>query len=68
MAFSPPERDWKYMRKIENDLLASLCKRINNESMDILREGKGSEHDKYLNAGASCRACVKLQNFKGAKL
>jgi hypothetical protein len=48
MAFSPPERDWKYMRKIKNDLLASLCRRINNESMDILREENASEHDKYL--------------------
>ncbi len=48
MTFFSPERDWKYIRKIKNDLLASLCKRINNESMDILREENASEHDKYL--------------------
>ncbi|WP_045210498.1 hypothetical protein [Desulfonatronovibrio magnus] len=47
MTFSPPERDWKYILKIKNDLLASLCTRINHESMDILREGKGSEYDRY---------------------
>ncbi len=48
MTFSPPERDWKYIRKIKNDLLASLCKRINDESMDILGDEKGSEYDRYL--------------------
>ncbi len=28
MAFSPPERDWKYMRKIKNDLLAPVIKHL----------------------------------------
>ncbi|WP_157493125.1 hypothetical protein [Desulfonatronovibrio magnus] len=48
MAFLPPERDWKYIRKIKNDLLCSLCTRINSKSMDILRQGEGSEYDKYI--------------------
>ena len=48
MARSTPERDWKYMRKIHDDLLVRLCERINKKSIAILKEGIGSEHEKYL--------------------
>ena len=42
-----PERDWKFMRKIQPDLLSQLCERINKKSVALLA-GEGSEQDKYL--------------------
>ena len=42
------ESDWKYLRKIEPDMLANLCSRINTESQAILTDGSMSEHEKYL--------------------
>ena len=48
MAGSIPEHDWKYMKKIKDDLLAILCQRINRRSVVILNEDKGSEYEKYL--------------------
>ena len=49
MIVSILESDWKYLRKIEADLLATLCNRINTKSQKILNEGSLSEHEKYLN-------------------
>ncbi len=48
MVQSIPERDWKYMRKIQDDLLNCLCERINQQSMAILKEEGGSEHERFL--------------------
>ena len=48
MARSTPERDWKYMRSVHDDLLAALCERINKQSADLLAGFAGSEHEKYL--------------------
>ena len=48
MAESMSERDWKYMKKIKADLLASLCERINKKSIAILQEKAGSEYERYL--------------------
>jgi len=48
MTRSLPERDWKYMRKIKEHLLSSLCKQINQQSVAILAEQGNSEHEKYL--------------------
>ncbi len=48
MSRSTPERDWKYMRSVHDDLLATLCERINSQSSAILADFDGSEHDKYL--------------------
>ena len=42
-----PERDWKYMRKAQEELLAALFGRINRQSMDILAATGQSEADKY---------------------
>ena len=42
----PPERDWKYMRKVKEDLLADLCEQINGQAMDILKSEANSEHER----------------------
>lgn len=41
------EKDWKYLRGIRAELLATLCARINRQAMDILGSGELSEPDKY---------------------
>jgi len=33
MAPPAPERDWKYMKKVKEELLAALCKQINGQAM-----------------------------------
>ena len=45
-----PENDWKYIRKIKDDLLNSLCERINKQSVSLLK-GYGSEHEKFIIRG-----------------
>lgn len=47
MANSTPESDWKCMKKVQDDLLATLCERINKQSVSILQATHGSEHEKY---------------------
>lgn len=41
------ERDWKYLRSIHDELLATLCARINQKSLEILQRPHVSEPDKY---------------------
>ena len=43
-----PERDWKYLRSLKDEMLAELCGRINRESVEVLRREGRSEHEKYL--------------------
>ena len=43
-----PERDWKYLRSIEKDLLAELCGRINRTALELLQAPGVGEHDRYL--------------------
>ena len=43
----PPERDWKYMKKVKEDLIATLCEQINRQAMDILKSEADSEHERY---------------------
>jgi len=43
-----PERDWKYMRSIEKELLGKLCARINKGSEEILQDVTLSDFDKYI--------------------
>lgn len=43
-----PEKDWKYLRSIEKELLSDLCRNINQSAMAILSSECGSEHDRYL--------------------
>jgi len=42
-----PERDWKFLRSIQEELLATLCGRINRKSAEILRDARRSETEKY---------------------
>ena len=48
MAHELPERDWKYLRSIQKDLLNDLCWRINQKAAGIVSSKTESEHDKYL--------------------
>lgn len=48
MPNSIPEKDWKYLRSIEKDLLSELCRTINQKAAAIVHAGAGSEYDKYL--------------------
>ena len=43
-----PEKDWKYLRSIEKELLSDLCGRINRSAAEIVNSAAGSEHEKYL--------------------
>ena len=47
MAPPIPERDWKYMKKVKEDLLATLCEQINGHAMDILKSEANSERERY---------------------
>ncbi len=47
MATTPPERDWKYMRKVKKDLLATLYEQVNGQAMDILKSEANSERERY---------------------
>jgi len=42
-----PETDWKYLRSVQSEMLSSLCKKINEEAMEILRSEEMAERDKY---------------------
>ncbi len=46
---APPatERDWKYMKKVKEDLFATLCEQINGQAMDILKSEANSERERY---------------------
>jgi len=48
MTRSIPEKDWKYLRNIREELLSDLCKKINQDAVAILGSECGSEHNKYL--------------------
>ena len=50
MTSSISENDWKYLRSIHDELLASLCRRINNKTVEILNSQDKTDHDKYLKA------------------
>ena len=43
-----PEKDWKYLRKINRDMLNTLCYRINKQSVSIIQNPDKTEHEKYL--------------------
>jgi hypothetical protein len=48
MSSSIPERDWKYLRKIQPDMLDTLCQQINQRTERILKSPDKSDHEKYL--------------------
>ncbi len=47
MAPTVPERDWKYMKKVKEHVLATLCEQINGRAIDILKSEANSEHERY---------------------
>ena len=48
MGQATPERDWKCIKRLRDELLDSLCKRINGQAAVILAEPGASEYKKYL--------------------
>jgi hypothetical protein len=48
MTVMTPERDWKYMTKIKDAVLARLCDRINTKASTILADMECTAHKKYL--------------------
>lgn len=47
MAGSFPERDWKYLKSIHDEMLFALCGRINQAAVEIVQAKAESEHAKY---------------------
>lgn len=43
-----PESDWKYLSKIKDELIDTLCKRINDEASRIANDPAFSQHEKFL--------------------
>jgi hypothetical protein len=43
-----PESDWKYLRTLKDEMLNTLCKRINNEASLIIADSLSSQHEKFL--------------------
>jgi len=50
MTWKIVEKDWKYLFGIRNELLQTLCRRINAETMAILQEEGLTEHERHLKA------------------
>ena len=48
MSGTLPEKDWKYLRSIEPELLSELCRKINERAAQLLSSEFESEHKKYL--------------------
>jgi len=48
MTRSIPEKDWKYLRSIQEELLSELCGKINRDAAAIIGSEGESEHRKYL--------------------
>lgn len=43
-----PERDWRYLRRIQGQLLEALCARINGEASRIVADQTLNQHEKFL--------------------
>jgi len=48
MSGTIPERDWKTIKMLSENLLESFYKRINQQAISILKDVTSSEHEKYL--------------------
>src|SRR5512137_1900028 len=48
MSGTLPEKDWKYLRSIEPELLSDLCRKIHQRAAQLLSSEFDSEHKKYL--------------------
>ena len=42
------ERDWKYLRRIHDEMLHDLCSRINKKATDVVGAETGNPHERYL--------------------
>jgi hypothetical protein len=42
------EGDWKFMRSVHDELLATLCERIQSECAAIIASKAGTAHERYL--------------------
>jgi peptidoglycan/xylan/chitin deacetylase (PgdA/CDA1 family) len=60
MPRSLPERDWKYLRSIEPELLSNLCRKINQKAAQLLNSEFESEHKKYLALYKHIKASDKI--------
>jgi len=60
MSGTLPEKDWKYLRSIEPELLSELCRKINQRAADIVRSETESEHEKYLALYKHIKASDKI--------
>ena len=60
MSGSLPERDWKYLRSIEPELLSALCRKINQRAAQLLNSEFESEHKKYLAIYKHIKASDKI--------
>ena len=43
-----PEKDWKYLRSVQGELIEAFCERINTGALKILADPRFSQHEKYL--------------------
>ena len=43
-----PERDWKYLRRVQGQLLEALCARINGEASQIVADHSLNQHERFL--------------------
>jgi hypothetical protein len=45
-----PERDWKYLRRVQGQLLEALCSRINGEAeaSQIVADHSLNQHERFL--------------------
>jgi hypothetical protein len=60
MSGTLPEKDWKYLRSIEADLLSDLCRKINESAAQLLSSEFESEHKKYLALYQHIKASDKI--------
>lgn len=49
MDYGIMERDWKYMRKIQGELLNTLYEQINQRAKELLTQGSGTPRETYVN-------------------
>ena len=42
------ERDWKYLRRIHDEMLATLCARINKAAAEMASDSSSSPYQQYL--------------------
>ncbi|MDT8325716.1 MAG: hypothetical protein RRA94_16495, partial [Bacteroidota bacterium] len=54
------ERDWKYMRRIHDEMLHVLCRRINYKAAEIAGREFGNPHEHYLELFTHVRESDKI--------